>query len=148
MLYTVSFVAIVSGSLDDFEPATYTARLAAYFNVSDADITLSVSPASVLVIANITATDMAVAEGTFQTLETISTTQMSEVLLLAVEAIEKPTLIATVLADSPPLLLSPPVEPHGRGGACRLRRGGLEGLSQICRVEEVEGVEEAKSSPV
>ena len=125
---TVSIV--LSGTVDTFDADAYKANMAPLLEgVDPSDITLSVSAASVQVVAEIIAADASIADSVVTTIQSYDSGAMSAALGVTVEQVVAPVIEVVVLTAPPPPSpepLSPPPTPpfpwfciDGRGsGGC------------------------------
>jgi len=106
----VSFTAVVAGDVTSFDASTYTQQLAGHLGISDTDIVLVVSPASLRVEARITpttATSLVTIASALNILAA-SPSQAGTVLGVTVVRVEAPlTITDMILAPSQPPLSAP-----------------------------------------
>jgi len=131
----VTVSTIVSGTVDTFDADMYRANMASLLEgVDPSDITLSVSAASVQVVAEIIAADESIADSVVATISTYDSAAISAVLGVTVEQVAEPVM-EVVAVDAPPP--PPPPSPFpifcidGRAsGSCAL---SPEQLGKRCK---------------
>ena len=131
------------GTVEDFDQARLQASLGAHLGVPPADIRLSVSAASVSVVATITFADASVASSVIDTLQGLTSdlAALSAAVGITVEGATGPVVSKVlILAPSPPPPTSPelPSKKEEDGVSVTLIHGGIiGGLGGACLLAAV-----------
>lgn len=107
-VWVVTFVATVAGTVDTFDQASYKTKLAAFLdgNVTAADISLTVTAASIKVTAEIRTASASVSEGLVSKIAAGSTAELTQALgveVLSKQAPQMQVMMLKELEDTPSL---------------------------------------------
>ena len=105
----LSFAVVASGTVDTFDKSAYAANLATLLDVDASLIELSVSAASVRVVATVTAGDMQAAQAMSSVLGGLNASTATAALGVSVATLEAPTIALVVVDAASP----PPQSPAG-----------------------------------
>ena len=107
----VTFAAVVAGTVADFDQMAFKNNMASLLGgVDPADISLTVTAASVRVVSVFTTTNQATAATAAKTIATYDSTAISVALKVTVETVEAPTVAVEAVTAPPPSPSPPPLE--------------------------------------
>ena len=105
----VTFAAVVAGTVADFDQTAFKNNMASLLGgVDPADISLTVTAASVRVVSVFTTTNQATAATAAKTIATYDSTTISAALKVTVETVEAPTVAVEAVTAPPPSPSPPP----------------------------------------
>ena len=105
----VTFAAVVAGTVADFDQTAFKNNMASLLGgVDPADISLTVTAASVRVVSVFTTTNQATAATAAKTIATYDSTTISVALKVTVETVEAPTVAVEAVTAPPPSPSPPP----------------------------------------
>ena len=121
----VTFAAVVAGTVADFDQTAFKNNMATLLGgVDPADISLTVTAASVRVVSVFTTTNQAAAATAAKTIATYDSTTISAALKVTVETVEAPTVAVEAVTAPPPSSSPPPGLEVGKQEATTSGGGG------------------------
>merc|ERR1740117_1732213 len=121
----VTFAAVVAGTVADFDQTAFKNNMATLLGgVDPADISLTVTAASVRVVSVFTTTNQAMAATAAKKIATYDSTTISAALKVTVETVEAPTVAVEAVTAPPPSSSPPPGLEVGKQEATTSGGGG------------------------